>query len=177
MHILAQYIGAGDDRVGEARLIQVLHLFQPGQGREGTGAAHGLVDLLGGMGQEGGQHGVGIADDLGGGMQHRSQTVGVVLDLPGLLGRNVLVDVTHQAHGLTQSRLLAVAFNQPADRIEGLQTLFKEGPVLLRQPGILNLGDAAEVLVEQVGDTVDQVPPGSRQLLIVVAHEFRPGEV
>ena len=110
-------------------------------------------------------------------MQHRAQTSLVVLDLPRLLGGDVLVDVADHAHRGDQRVLLVMLLDQRADLVERVRGLLEQRTVLVGHRVLVERRDLAEVLVDQVGDAIDQIAPARGQLLVVVAHELGPREV
>lgn len=110
------------------------------------------------MGQEGGQHGVGVQYSLGGGMQDGSQTIPVVLNFPRLLGRDVLVYIAHQGHGLDQGGLLTMMLNQRSHGIEGLQAAVQQGIVLLGQPVLLDVGMLPKSLLSRLATRLTRLP-------------------
>ena len=110
-------------------------------------------------------------------MQHRAQTSLVVLDLPRLLGGDVLVDVADHAHRGDQRVLLVMLLDQRADLVERVRGFLEQRTVLVGHRVLVERRDLAEVLVDQVGDAIDQIAPARGQLLVVVAHELGPREV
>ena len=177
MHGFAQLVVARDDRVREARLVEILNLFQMRQRREDASSAEGLPHLLCGVRQERGQQVVGVGHGLGGGVQHGAEAGRIVLDLPRFGGGDVLVDVADHAHRFGQRVLLAVILDESADGFERGLGFGQQRTVLVGGGSLVERRNLAEVLVDEVGHAVHQVAPGCGELLIVVAHELGPSEV
>ena len=129
------------------------------------------------MRQEWGQQVVRIRHSLGGNVQHGAEASRIVLDLPRFSGGNVLVDVADHAHGFAQRVLLTMILNQRTDRVERGLGFAQQSAILISHFVLVERRNLTEVLVHQVGHTVDEVAPGSGKLLVVVAHELSPCEV
>ena len=129
------------------------------------------------MRQERGQQVVRVRHGLGGNVQHGAEASRIVLDLPRFGGGNVLVDVADHAHGFTQRVLLAMVLDQRTDRVERGLGFAQQSAILIGHFALIERRNLTEVLVHQIGHTVDEVAPGSGKLLVVVAHELSPCEV
>ena len=177
MHIHTELVIAGDHRVVEVRIIKILDLLDMRQRRERALAAERLPHLLRGMRQEWSEQVVRVRHGLRGHMQHGGEMLLVILDLPRFGGGNVLVDTADHAHRLIQRILLVVALNQPANHVEGRRRLLEQRTVLGGHRILVEPRNRTEVLIDEVGDTVDQIAPAGGELLIVVPHEFGPREI
>ena len=129
------------------------------------------------MRQERGQQVVRVRHGLGGNVQHGAEASRIVLDLPRFSGGNVLVDVADHAHGFVQRVLLTMVLDQRTDRVERGLGFAQQSAILIGHFVLVERRNLTEVLVHQVGHTVDEVAPGSGKLLVVVAHELSPREV
>lgn len=65
-----------------------------------------------------------------------------------------------------------MVLDQRTDRVERGLGFAQQSAILIGHFALIERRNLTEVLVHQIGHTVDEVAPGSGKLLVVVAHEL-----
>ena len=166
---------AGQHRVRRAA-VEVLDLAQLGLRREHPVAAEQLVHLLRGVRQERREQRRAVADRLQRDVQDRRHPLGSVSrSFHGAWSeRYLLASATTRIVSPSAARIRERSMSAPTVANAARVVASSAWSASVSSPGC---GDRAEVLRRERQRPVDQVAPGGDQLVVVAAHELRPGEV